>query len=190
MNVWRYSLHSPCALTARYLSDYAQGTTLPLPGFVPHVPLTRPESNRLSLVFFPCQERHTLQHMKYEFNCIFIFMHLNRRTIPVAARSNASVRQPAWWDRGFAARQSLMPVCCECCVSSGRSVCVGLITLSEQSYQAWCPVRMIAKPRKGRPWSAIGSKRHRRNKFKQWTSRQSKNQMLQSKNRILCAFRV
>ena len=29
-------------------------------------------------------------------------------------------------------------VCCECCVLSGRSFCVGLITLAEESYKVWC----------------------------------------------------
>jgi hypothetical protein len=30
-----------------------------------------------------------------------------------------------------------MYVCCECCVLSGRILCVGLITLPEESYQVW-----------------------------------------------------
>jgi hypothetical protein len=34
-----------------------------------------------------------------------------------------------------------MDVClCECCVLSGRSLCVGLITLLEDSYQQWCVI--------------------------------------------------
>ena len=31
-------------------------------------------------------------------------------------------------------------VCCECCVLSGRSLCDGLITRPEESYQMWCVV--------------------------------------------------
>ena len=31
-----------------------------------------------------------------------------------------------------------MSVCCECCVLSGRGLCVGLITRSEESYRLWC----------------------------------------------------
>jgi hypothetical protein len=31
-----------------------------------------------------------------------------------------------------------MSVSCECCVLSGRGLCVGLITLPEESYRMWC----------------------------------------------------
>jgi len=31
-----------------------------------------------------------------------------------------------------------MDVCCECCVFSGRRVCVGLITRPQESYRLWC----------------------------------------------------
>jgi len=31
-----------------------------------------------------------------------------------------------------------MDVCCECCVLSGRGLCVGLITRPEESYRVWC----------------------------------------------------
>ena len=31
-----------------------------------------------------------------------------------------------------------MSVSCECCVLSGRGLCVGLITRPEQSYRMWC----------------------------------------------------
>ena len=33
-----------------------------------------------------------------------------------------------------------MDVCCECCVLSGRGLCVGLITRSEEFYRLWCVV--------------------------------------------------
>jgi hypothetical protein len=33
-----------------------------------------------------------------------------------------------------------MFVCCECCVFSGRGLCDGLITRSEESYRLWCVV--------------------------------------------------
>jgi hypothetical protein len=33
-----------------------------------------------------------------------------------------------------------MYVCCECCVLSGRGLCVGLITSPEESYRLWCVV--------------------------------------------------
>ena len=32
----------------------------------------------------------------------------------------------------------LMCVSCECCVLSGRDLCVGLITFTEESYRVWC----------------------------------------------------
>jgi hypothetical protein len=31
-----------------------------------------------------------------------------------------------------------MSVSCECCVLSGRGLCVGLITCREESYRLWC----------------------------------------------------
>ena len=31
-----------------------------------------------------------------------------------------------------------MSVCCECCVLSGRGLCIGLITRPEKSYRVWC----------------------------------------------------
>ena len=31
-----------------------------------------------------------------------------------------------------------MDVCCECCVLSGRGLCDGLITRTEESYRLWC----------------------------------------------------
>ena len=31
-----------------------------------------------------------------------------------------------------------MSVCCECCVLSGRGLCVGMITRPEESYRVWC----------------------------------------------------
>jgi len=33
-----------------------------------------------------------------------------------------------------------MSVCCECCVLSGRGLCVGLITCPEESYRMWCVI--------------------------------------------------
>ena len=33
-----------------------------------------------------------------------------------------------------------MPVCCECCVLSGRCLCDELITRPEESYRVWCVV--------------------------------------------------
>ena len=58
-----------------------------------------------------------------------------------------------WWARGlrrgFAAARlpgllvripprASMSVFCECCVMSGRGLCIGLITHPEESYRVWC----------------------------------------------------
>jgi len=53
--------------------------------------------------------------------------------IPVAARYKA-------WDWGFQSHWGLgcLSVCCECRVLSGRSLCVGLITLPEESNRLVC----------------------------------------------------
>jgi len=43
-----------------------------------------------------------------------------------------------------------MLVCCEWCVLSGRSLCIGLITRREKSYRMWCVLSVLSKPhRKG-----------------------------------------
>ena len=34
--------------------------------------------------------------------------------------------------------EAWMFVCCECCVLSGRGLCDGLITRTEESYRVWC----------------------------------------------------
>ena len=58
-------------------------------------------------------------------------------------------RWPLFLRRGSAAARLLglwvrippgasMPVSCECCVLSGRGLCVGLITRPEESYRLWC----------------------------------------------------
>jgi hypothetical protein len=50
-----------------------------------------------------------------------------------------------------------MSVCCECCVLSGRGLCVGLITRPEDSYRMW---RVSECDREAsimrRPWPAGG----------------------------------
>ena len=54
---------------------------------------------------------------------------------PPAAAPSAAVRL-----LGLRVRIPLavwMSVCCECCVLSGRDVCVGLITRPEESYRVW-----------------------------------------------------
>ena len=51
-----------------------------------------------------------------------------------------------------------MPVCCDCCVLSGRGLCVGLITRPEEFYRLWCVVVSgLETSRMRRPWYALGS---------------------------------
>jgi hypothetical protein len=61
------------------------------------------------------------------------------KPIPVAARSNAWV-----WGRSLAGNVDSNPergrmfASCECYVLSGRGLCDGLITVSDESYRVWC----------------------------------------------------
>ena len=58
--------------------------------------------------------------------------------IPVAARSKAWVygRSPAAIVGSNPTGEWIF-VCCECCVLSGKGICVGLITRPEESYRLW-----------------------------------------------------
>ena len=60
--------------------------------------------------------------------------------VPVASRSKAWVcgRSPAAF--GVSNPTEGMDVCRECCVFSGRDLCVGLITRPEENYRLWCVV--------------------------------------------------
>jgi hypothetical protein len=57
---------------------------------------------------------------------------------------SVAVRSKAWvYGRSLAGIAGSNPagsmsVCCECCVLSGRGLCVGLITRPEESYRVWC----------------------------------------------------
>jgi len=48
------------------------------------------------------------------------------------------LRSLACWVRGFESRQGYGYLPCECCVLSGRSLCVGLITRPEEFNGVWC----------------------------------------------------
>ena len=53
--------------------------------------------------------------------------------------------------------KALMSVCCECCVLSGRGLCVELITHSEESYRLWCVDECdLETSWIGRPWPTGG----------------------------------
>ena len=50
-----------------------------------------------------------------------------------------------------------MSVCCDCCVLSGRGLCVGLITRPEESYRLWCLVVCdLETSWMRRPWPTLG----------------------------------
>jgi len=56
-----------------------------------------------------------------------------------------------------------MSFCCECCALSGRGLCDGLITRSEESYRLWCVVECdLETSRKRRPWPTGGCRAKRR----------------------------
>jgi hypothetical protein len=75
--------------------------------------------------------------------------------VAVTARSKAWVGGARWL--GLRVRippGAWMPVCCECCVFSGRGLCVGLITRTEESFWVWCVLSVTVKPPE---WGDSGS---------------------------------
>jgi len=79
--------------------------------------------------------------------------------VPVASglrRRSAAARLMRSWVR--IPPGAWMFVCCECCVLSGRGLCVELITRPEESYWLWCVVFCdLETLRMRRPWPALGS---------------------------------
>jgi hypothetical protein len=80
--------------------------------------------------------------------------------IPVAARSKAWVcgdRLLGLWVR--IPPKTCMSVSCECCVLSGRGLCVGLITRPWESYRVWYVLtacnRETSAIRRPRPTTAV-----------------------------------
>jgi hypothetical protein len=54
-----------------------------------------------------------------------------------------------------------LSVCCECCVLSGRGLCVGLITSHEDSCRVWCVLlNVILNPRQLGGLTPLGLLRH------------------------------
>jgi hypothetical protein len=52
-----------------------------------------------------------------------------------------------------------MSVCCECCVMSGRCLCVQPITRPEESYRLWCVTVCDLKTSWMRkPWPTVGGR--------------------------------
>jgi hypothetical protein len=67
------------------------------------------------------------------------YVNVKKGPIPVAVRSKV-------WVCGRSLTRIVvsnptgawMSVCCECCVLSGRGLCVGLVPRPEESYRVWC----------------------------------------------------
>ena len=66
-----------------------------------------------------------------------------RLPIPVAARSKAWVYGRSLARIAGSNPTGGMDVCCDCCVLSGRGLCVGLITRPEDSYRLGCVLSVI-----------------------------------------------
>ena len=57
-----------------------------------------------------------------------------------------------------------MFVCCDCCVLSGRGLCVELITRPEESYRLWCVIVCdLETSRMRRLWTALGRSATKKN---------------------------
>jgi hypothetical protein len=86
-------------------------------------------------------------------------------SVPVVARSaSAAARLLRLWVQ--IPPVAWMSVCCECCVLSGRGLCVGLITRPEESYRMWCVVVCdLETSWMRRPWPIGGCCAKRRKKI-------------------------
>jgi hypothetical protein len=115
-----------------------------------------------------------LWHEKLSYFCVFQIVHPHARAPAINMHLQLGLRRSHWprgLRRGSAAALLLglrvrippgswMFVSCEGCVLSTRGLYVGLITGPVESYQVWqCPMRVIAKRRKGMPWAETGYKR-------------------------------
>jgi len=52
-----------------------------------------------------------------------------------------------------------MSVSCECCVLSGRGLCVGLIICTKESYRLWCVVVCDLETPKNEAMASVGPQR-------------------------------
>ena len=85
-------------------------------------------------------------------NMRIIAKSLNYVPIPVAVglrRGSGATRLLGLWVR--IPPEAWMFVCCECCVLSGKGLCVGLITRPEESFPSVVCLSVVVKPREGRP---------------------------------------
>jgi hypothetical protein len=91
-------------------------------------------SNRIfPIIVFP--DRMMNDKKKERFMSLVTFL----VPVPVAALSKAWVYGHSLAGVvGSNPSRAWMSVCCECCVLSGRGLCIGLITRPEESYRVWC----------------------------------------------------
>ena len=76
---------------------------------------------------------YSLRHLSvlFKVHCRSHWLRGLRRRSSVTPLLRFWVRIPPW---------TWMSLCCECCVLSGRGLCVELITRPEESYRMWCVV--------------------------------------------------
>jgi len=87
----------------------------------------------------------------------FLHYYIVGMLIPVAARSNAWVCCRSFAGIAGSNPDGGMDVCLDYCVLTGRGLCVGLITLPEESYWLWCLTGCDREAlMRRRPWSARG----------------------------------
>jgi len=85
----------------------------------------------------------------------FVFGSLAKQTHIFNALKPGGKKNLSQWPRGLRRRSTAarllglwvrippgawMPVCCDCCVLSGRGLCDELIARLEESYRVWCVV--------------------------------------------------
>jgi len=59
-----------------------------------------------------------------------------------------------------------MSVSCECCVLSGRVLCVGLVTVPEESYRVWCePSRSLGNEEALTLYGMLGQEKNKELQF-------------------------
>jgi hypothetical protein len=110
-----------------------------------------PASYKWTVVSLGILKSHSLCVLKFHF-----LTTVDRSQWPHLRRGYGVARLLGLWFR--IPPRSWMYVPCECCVLSGRGLCVGLITRPEGPYWV-CPVSVIVI---GRSWRELGLKRHRK----------------------------
>jgi hypothetical protein len=112
-----------------------------------------------------CLPKHTNNTLASKFDKIILVVNysihitclaINPSQWPCGLRSgSAAARLLGLWVR--IPPGTWMSVCCECCVLSGRGLCDGLITRTEESYRVWSwSLGKMRRPRPPRGCRAIG----------------------------------